>query len=101
MTANLGADYRFRGTPMTVGGNLNVVPGYSTRLAEDQRTRTGSKCEFEAFALWTFNPAVGLRLLASNLAARNYESSNTIAGETARSFGTTDINWQLRLELKI
>jgi iron complex outermembrane receptor protein len=101
LTANLGADYRFRGTPMTVGGNLNVVPGYSTRLAEDQRTRTGSKCELDAFALWTFNPALGLRLLASNLAARDYESSNTIDGETARSFGPSYINWQLRLELKI
>ena len=31
-TANLGADYRFRGTPLTVGGNLNWVPATRTRL---------------------------------------------------------------------
>jgi iron complex outermembrane receptor protein len=101
MTANLGADYRFRGTPLTMGGNLNFVPGYTTQLADDQRSRTGGKSEFDAFALWAFSPAVGLRLLASNLTARDYESSNTIAGETARSFGPTCTNWQLRLELKI
>jgi len=87
--------------PLSLGGNLNIVPGYATQLAEDQRTRTGSKREFDAFALWTFNPAVGLRLLASNLLARDYESSNTIDGETARSFGPSYTNWQLRLELKI
>jgi hypothetical protein len=84
-----------------MGGNLNIVPGYTTQLADDQRARTGRKSEFDAFALWNFSPAVGLRLLASNLTARDYESSNTIAGETARSYGSTHTNWQLRLELKI
>jgi outer membrane receptor for ferrienterochelin and colicins len=32
-TANLGADYRLRGTPLTLGGNLNWVPATTTRLA--------------------------------------------------------------------
>lgn len=101
LTANLGADYRFRGVPLTLGGNLNWVPGYETQLADDQRTRTGTKRQFDAYALWTFGPAAALRLLASNLAARDYESANTIDAETARSYGPTYTNWQLRLELKI
>ena len=25
-TANIGADYRFRGTPLTLGGSLNLTP---------------------------------------------------------------------------
>jgi len=104
-TANLGADYRFRSLPLSLGGNVNWVPGYETQLAENQRTRAGTKRIFDAFALWTFNPATALRLLASNLAARGYESSNTIAGstisETARSYGPSYTNWQLRLELKL
>jgi len=107
-SANLGADYRFRGTPLTsltIGGNVNWVPGYETQESAEQRTRTGGKRIFDAFGLWTFNPAVALRLLASNLSARDYESANTIAGdgfsETARTFGSTHTNWQLRLELKL
>jgi len=104
-TGNIGADYRFRGTPLTMGGNLNWVPGYATQLSAEQRTTAGSKRVFDAFALWTFDPAVALRLLASNLGARDYESSNTIAttasSETSRSFGPSYTNWQLRLELKL
>ena len=30
-TANLGLDYRFRGLPLTLGGNVNWTPGYTTR----------------------------------------------------------------------
>ncbi|HET9644187.1 MAG TPA: TonB-dependent receptor, partial [Burkholderiaceae bacterium] len=35
-TANLGADYRWRGLPLTLGGNLNWTPGYTTRLSDAQ-----------------------------------------------------------------
>jgi outer membrane receptor for ferrienterochelin and colicins len=104
-TANLGADYRFRGTPLTLGGNVNWVPGYSTQLSAEQRSTTGSKRVFDAFALWTFDPALALRVLASNLGARDYESSTTIAtatsSERSRSFGPSYTNWQLRLEMKL
>lgn len=30
VTANFGADYRLRSLPLTLGGNLNLVPGYRT-----------------------------------------------------------------------
>jgi outer membrane receptor for ferrienterochelin and colicins len=107
-TANVGADYRFRSPPLkalTVGGNLNWVPGVATQLSDSQRTTSGDKRVFDAFALWTFDPTVALRLLASNLGARDYESSNTIAtaasSETARSVAPSYTNWQLRLELKL
>lgn len=104
-TANLGADYRFRGTPLTLGGNVNWVPGYSTQLSAEQRSSTGSKRVFDAFALWTFDPTLALRLLGSNLGARDYESSTTIAtatsSERSRSFGPSYTNWQLRLEMKL
>jgi iron complex outermembrane receptor protein len=62
MTANLGADYRLRGTPLTVGGNINYTPSYDTRLSEDQTASIGSKRVFDAYALWTFKPGLALRL---------------------------------------
>lgn len=58
----------------------------------------------DAYALWTFSPTVGLRLLASNLVPRDYESSNQFdtatQRETSRNAGPSYTNWQLRLELK-
>lgn len=115
MTANIGADYRLRGTPLTLGGNLNIVPGYRTQLADDRAVTVSSKRVVDAFALWTFSPAVGLRLLANNIGARDYTSSNEFAFEqpatttaaaypaleTAISRGPSYTNWQLRLELKL
>lgn len=104
-TGNLGADYRWRGTPLSMGGNLNWVPGYETQQAADRRTGVSTKRVLDLYALWTFDPTAALRLSASNLGARDYESRNTIVTdaytERARTFGPTETNWQLRLELKL
>lgn len=104
-TGNVGADYRFRGTPLTLGGNFNWVPGYATQLEVNQRATVSSKRQFDAFALWTFSPAVALRLLASNWPAADYVASSAIDAaavrETATSVSNTYTNWQLRLELKL
>ena len=110
MTANLGADYRFRGVPLTLGGNLNFTPGYETRLSEDQAALVGDKLVFDAYALWTFKPGAALRLSATNLAPRDYTTGSSLdfeptpgatTRETARIVTTTYVQWQLRLELKL
>ena len=110
-TANLGADYRFRGLPLTLGGNFNWVPATTTRLAADQTTRPTTKRQWDAYALWAFNPDVGLRLMANNLLPRAYatenlnDSDNPASGLLERtrvvSGGPTYTNWQVRLELKL
>jgi outer membrane receptor for ferrienterochelin and colicins len=109
-TANLGADYRMRGLPLTVGGNVNWVPGYTTRLDTDQTRTVSNKQVWDAYALWTLSPTVGLRLLGNNLNPRDYETTNVndsvVAGgaterSTSRSGGPSYLNWQLRLELKL
>ena len=48
------------------------MPRYSTRLSETQIVNVSSKNQLDAFALWTFNPAVALRLLGGlgSVAAR-------------------------------
>jgi outer membrane receptor for ferrienterochelin and colicins len=110
-TANLGADYRLRGLPLTLGGNVNWVPGYTTRLDVDQTTSVSTKRVWDLYALWTINPAVGLRLLGSNLDPREFTTTNvndsinavTRRNEriTAQSVSSGYQNWQLRLELKL
>ena len=108
-TANVGADYRLRGVPLTLGGNVNYVPGGTTRLEADQTVTTTSKQVWDAYALWSFNPNVGLRLLGSNLDPRDFATTtvndSVMAGATERtrqrSVGPSFVNWQLRLELKL
>jgi outer membrane receptor for ferrienterochelin and colicins len=108
-TANIGADYRLRGTPFTLGGNVNWVPGYTTRTDANQTVSVTRKQVWDVFALWSFNPNTGLRLLANNLAAEDFDTTtvNTtlppLANERSStvSGGPSYINWQLRLELKL
>ncbi|MBA4175011.1 MAG: TonB-dependent receptor [Leptothrix sp. (in: Bacteria)] len=112
-SANLGADYRMRGRPLTLGGNINWVPGTTTRIDADQTSTTSTKAVWDAYALWAFTPNVGLRLLGNNLVARDYATTtvndsvvagaggNLIERSTLRSGGPSFVNMQLRLELKL
>ena len=109
-TGNFGLDYRFRGMPLMVGGNLNWTPGYLTRISATQTATVGPKLVADVYGLWTFNPSLALRLTASNLAAREYIYGSTVDGpdlqgipvrETSRTAAPTFINLQLRLEMKL
>jgi outer membrane receptor for ferrienterochelin and colicins len=102
---NLGADYRFRGTPLTLGGSLNYTPGYRTQVAADQSSITPAKRQLDMFALWVFNPAAQLRLNLSNLFPHDYTTSSTIDSlglrERSVSNGPTYLNLRVGLELKL
>lgn len=108
-SANLGADYRLRGTPLTLGGNLNRVPGYTTRTDAGRTVTEGRKQVWDAYALWAFNPGLALRLLGNNLDPPEHGTTTVVdtalAGVTERSTvvsrGPSFTNWQLRLELKL
>jgi iron complex outermembrane receptor protein len=110
MTANLGADYRFRVLPLTLGGNINYTPAYDTRVAEEQTALIGAKRVFDAYALWTFKPGLQLRLSATNWLPRDYVTAGSLdfestpgsfTRETSRTVTSTFTQWQLRLEFKL
>jgi iron complex outermembrane receptor protein len=105
MTANLGADYRVRSMPLTVGGNLNWNPDYNTRLSEQQWAYQGTKRVLDVYGQWRFSAATALRLTVSNLTPRAQLSSSTFSGhsvnETSRTTSPSWRNVQLRLEMKI
>jgi iron complex outermembrane receptor protein len=109
-TANLGADHRFAGAPLSVGGNVNWTPGYTTRLTDIQAASVSSKVVVEAYGLWTFNPGLAVRLSLSNLDPRDYVTGSAVDGpdafgvavrESAQTRAPTYINVQLRLEMKL
>ena len=104
-TLNLGADHRFRGRPLTLGGNVNHTPGYRTRLDVDRTMVQSEKTVVDAYALWAFNPDLKLRLSLSNLLAADTDSTTRVesAGllDTSRTRTRSWLNTQLRLEMKL
>ncbi|HEY0817169.1 MAG TPA: TonB-dependent receptor, partial [Rhizobacter sp.] len=108
--ANLGADYRLRGTGLTLGGNLSWQPGYTTRISPTQWVTQGRKLVADAYVLYAFNPGLQLRVSGSNLAARDYLTGSRYddtgpGGSGVRETSETDtssyISWQVRLEMKL
>jgi outer membrane receptor for ferrienterochelin and colicins len=100
-TANLGADYRVPGVPLTLGGNLNWTPGYTTRLAQTQTAYQGKKLGVDAYGLWVFNPALQLRVTATNIAALDYVTGSALGSEVSTTTAPSYLNLQLRLEIKL
>ena len=106
-TANLGADYRVPGLPLTLGGNLNWTTAYNTRLSDVQTAYQGRKLVADAYALWVFNPSLQLRLTASNLNPRDYvtgsgvDDLDAMTREVSTTTAPTYLNVQLRLEIKL
>jgi iron complex outermembrane receptor protein len=104
-TLNLGLDHRFRGTPLTLGANLNHTPGYRTRLEADRAIVQSEKNVLDAYAAWVFSPEVKLRLSLSNALAPDTSATTVVDGaaltETQRTTTRSFVNTQLRLELKL
>jgi iron complex outermembrane receptor protein len=104
-TANLGADYHWRGIPLTVGGSTNWTPGYVTRISDQQTAIQGTKTILDAYALWVFDPRMQVRVTASNVVPRDYMTGSTFDDsgirETATTLAPTSINVQVRLEMKL
>jgi len=104
-SANLGADYRLRSLPLTLGATLNWTPANTIQQSALQQSETTRKLVLDAFAMWSFNPNAQLRLSGSNVAPLDYSSAtlfNTATQQIAsESAGRSYTQWQLRLELKV
>ncbi|KQV91888.1 TonB-dependent siderophore receptor [Pelomonas sp. Root1237] len=104
-TANLGADYRLRSVPLTLGASLNWTPSTTIQQTLITETTASRKAVVDAFALWAINTEQSLRLSATNLSAMDYFTGSVIAtGDqviTSRSGGPSYVQWQLRWEMKI
>jgi iron complex outermembrane receptor protein len=105
MTANLGADYRLKTMPLTVGGNLNYNPGYSTRLSAEQLTTISQKRVMDLYGLWRVDGSTAWRLTLSNLDPRYYNAGSVYNGngvlETSRTQNRSWTNVQILLEKKL
>jgi outer membrane receptor for ferrienterochelin and colicins len=105
MTANLGADYRLRSLPLTVGGNMNFNPGYNTRTSDYQVLSISQKRVVDLYGLWRVDAKTAWRVTLSNLDPRYYTTGNQFNnGSLAETSTTQNRSWtnvQIMLEKKL
>ena len=105
MTANLGADYRLKAVPVTLGGNLNYNPGYTTRLSAEQLTTISQKRVMDVYGLWRVDGNTAWRLTLSNLDPRYYNTGSVYSGNgVVENSNTRNRSWtnvQILLEKKL
>ena len=105
MTANLGGDYRLRSMPFTVGGNINMNPGYTTHSSDYQWLYVSQKRVMDVYGLWRVDPSTSWRLTLSNLSPLSYNTNNLYSSSSLYEDSTTrNRNWtniQIRLEKKL
>ena len=105
MTANFGADYKLKSAPLTVGGNLNYNPGYSTRLSAEQLVTVSQKRVMDVYGLWKVNGSTAWRVTLSNLDPRHYNTGSYYSGNAVTENSNTQnrswTNLQIRLEKKL
>jgi outer membrane receptor for ferrienterochelin and colicins len=104
-TGNLGIDYRIKGMPLTLGGNLNWTPAYIVQTSETQTSNTGIKRQLDVYGLWKFSPSTQLRVSANNLVNSDYLTGSSVAygngGQSAAVTAKTYTTWTVKLEMKI
>ncbi|WP_353134203.1 TonB-dependent receptor [Limnohabitans sp.] len=105
MTANFGADYRLKSVPLTLGGNVNYNPGYTTRLSAEQLSTVSQKRVMDVYGLWRLDSRTAWRLTLSNLDPRNYNTGSVYSGnsvnENSRTQSQSWTNVQILLEKKL
>ncbi|GAB3433843.1 TonB-dependent receptor [Massilia solisilvae] len=104
-TANVGADYRMKGLPLTLGANLNWTPVTVIRSAVQELDTTGMKRQLDAYGLWRFGPNTQLRVSGNNLFARKYETARVVDTngmlQAIDTLARTYTSVRVQLELKI
>lgn len=105
LSANLGADWRPEGRPLTLGASLGLVRGGWARLSDRERVHTSVRRSLDAYVLWKLDARSQLRFAAANLLQQDqvgYRSyvdagSGVEQWNTQRSFPV----YRLTLELKL
>jgi iron complex outermembrane receptor protein len=104
-TANLGADWRLKGLPLTLGGGLNWTPATLVQTTVNETAFTGMKRQVDLYGLWKLNPNAQLRLSANNLDPRVYDSARSVdtgvltqsAATAARTYTTLGIRYEMKM----
>ncbi|NIA53184.1 TonB-dependent receptor [Massilia sp. TW-1] len=104
-TANVGADWRLKGVPLTVGGGLNWTPATLVQTTANETAYTGMKRQFDVYGLVKLNAGAQLRLSANNVDPRVYDSARSVdtgtlvqsAATATRTYTTIGIRYEMKM----
>jgi iron complex outermembrane receptor protein len=104
-TANVGADWRLKGVPLTVGGGLNWTPATLVQTTVNETAYTGMKRQFDVYGLVKLNASAQLRLSANNVDPRVYDSARSVdtgtlvqsAATATRTYTTIGIRYEMKM----
>jgi outer membrane receptor for ferrienterochelin and colicins len=103
-TANIGADYRMKDAPLTVGASLNWTPDTLIQSSLSQLVYTSRKRSFDAYGLWKFNARNQVRISANNMLAEDAIGSNIVTAnglaQLANTTNQTYVVWSVKYEMK-
>ncbi|MDX2220649.1 MAG: TonB-dependent receptor [Burkholderiales bacterium] len=105
MNLNFGADYKIRGTPLSVGANISYTPGYDLRVERDQFQNNNTKRQTDAYVLWNVTSTARLRFTLSNISPKDSVTTNlyvvTDGTQSITSTGKSYVAGALRFEMKL
>ena len=105
LITRVSADYKFRGAPVSIGGNLGWTPAYTTQQTDIQSQALSTRRVFDAYALWTISPSAKLRLSLANIVPVDQLTQTTVVESGLRqvvlSTGRSDMSVALRLEMRL
>ena len=100
-TLNLGADYRMKSLPVSLGVSVNLTPEYEVQQTELQRLTTGQARGIDAFAMWNVSKVDTLRVGVNGVAQPANRSTTAFAnGDFSRSVRQGSPWWSVNWEHK-
>ncbi|MBZ2206130.1 TonB-dependent receptor plug domain-containing protein [Massilia soli] len=104
-TANIGADYRIKAMPLTLGGSFNWTPAIAVQSSLTERVSSGPKRQLDLYGLWKFKPDLQLRISGSNLLGDDYDTGRIVnTGALAQTSFTAAQSYRsvsVKLEMKL
>jgi outer membrane receptor for ferrienterochelin and colicins len=104
-TGNFGIDYRFRGTPFSVGSSVNWTPAYDLQVANNQLQKINTRRVIDSYVLWTVNSGTRVRLSFSNMTPNDAINTNVLTQgselQTVVTNGKTSMTTALRVEIRL
>jgi outer membrane receptor protein involved in Fe transport len=102
-SSTLGLDYK--GGQLTAGASFSLRTGGLVQISDKQTARAPVARDLETYAVWKFDAKTQLRVVLSNLLARDYVSESTyvdpVRGTTVRrSVSPSDPSLRMTMEMK-
>jgi outer membrane receptor protein involved in Fe transport len=105
LSANMGADWRPEGLPLTLGANLSLQHGGRVRLEQSRYARSSPRRLLDLYGLWKLDTDTQWRLTLSNLLHQNAVQENGYLHDGGQLTQTatypTTVTVRLMLEMKL